>query len=63
MKHVVKALSHQVFCDLYASLLEKLRETGERIERAKFKMNDASVLLAPEFKAVIWTKRKKKGTP
>lgn len=60
MKHKIVTHSFSAFGYLWAGLVERLKQTGERIVRAKFVFVESSYW-TDEFTATVWTERAKEG--
>ena len=60
MKHKIVTHSFSEFGYLWAGLVERLKQTGERIVRAKFVFAESSYM-PDKFAATVWTEHEKEG--
>ena len=60
MKHKIVTQSFSAFGRLWAGLVERMKQTGERIVRAKFVFAE-SPYFTDKYAATVWTEREAKG--
>lgn len=60
MKHKIVTHTFSAFGYLWAGLIERLKQTGERIVRVKLVFVE-STHFSDEYAATVWTKREKEG--
>lgn len=61
MKHKIVTHSFSSFVQLWTGLVERLKQTDERIVRAKFVFAE-SPYWPDKYAATVWTERAEKGT-